>query len=191
VCVCVCGVCVWCVCVSRQPDFLMSRSLQKYISCFGAGRSQSVPCYSATRIRSHRHFCPVNKYKNSYCVFVKKLNIFTYDIHCSRDRGVILRPSCPFRQLPFCEHRTWTHFRRLLKQMSEVRPVTFFWLSRLCWRKNLVFREAGVLVVSVLSGETVRPSTPHYFIWVCSLGAVCLCKGVCLCVCLLAFHGHM
>jgi len=158
-------------------------------SISAASAPQSVPCYNATRIRIHRHVCRVIKCTNRYCVFVKKFNIFTYGIYCSRGRGVMPRPSCPFRELQFCEHRTWTHFCWSRCQKCVL------WLSFgclvSCWRKKLVYREAGVLAVTVLSGETVRPSTPHYFIWVCSLGVVWPCKGGCLCVCLLAFHGHM
>jgi hypothetical protein len=126
-----------CVCVSSQTDVTNVAFTAWSISAVSA--PHSVPCYSAVRICSRRHFCPVNKCKNRYCVFVKKFNIFTYGIYCSRGRGVILRPSCPFRQLPFCEHRNWTHFRRLLKQISEVCPVAFFWFSRLLLEKEFSF----------------------------------------------------
>ena len=123
------------MCVSSQPDLTDVAFTAWSIPAVSA--PQSVPCYSAARIRSHRHFCPVNKCKSRYRVFVKKINIFTYGIYCS-GRGVILRPSCPFRQLPFCEHRTWTHFRHLLKQISLC-PVPFFWLSRLLLEKEFSF----------------------------------------------------
>jgi len=83
-CVCV-FLCVWCV----QPTWLSDVAFTAG-SMSAVSPPQSVPCYSTSRIRSHRHVFPVNKYKNIYCVFVTKLNIFTYDIYCSRGRGVIL-----------------------------------------------------------------------------------------------------
>ena len=160
------------MCVSSQPDFLMSRSPRRIQF---PGTVQLVFVAIVT----------FDLWINARTVIVC---LWRNLIFLLKAYSVVVAHSVSFRfvntVLGLILDACWSRCQKYVLCLS-------FGSLVFCWGKNLVFRGAGVLTVTVLSGETVRPSTPHCFIWVCSLGAVCLCKGACLCVCLLAFHGHM